>query len=113
MFKYIVTAAVALLATPAFGANADQGSGSNDTCAEIGDAAEKMFNYRYQGHSMSQLMGAAASVEDPAIRKIFRSIIIDVFRRPLFTTPDYIDQDRREFRGLWELACYEAAAETI
>jgi hypothetical protein len=113
MFKYIVTAAVALLATPAFGANADQGSGSNGSCAAIGDAAESMFNYRYQGFSLSQVMGLTASVKDQEIRKLFRSMIIDAFRRPLFTTPDYIEQDRQEFRSLWEMACYEAGLETI
>lgn len=111
MFKYIVTAAVALIATPAFGA--DQPKGYPGICGEIGDTAEGMLAFRYQGVSLSKLVAIINKDVDPRYQELFRSIVVDAFRRPLFSTPEYIEQDKREFRSQWELACYEAGLETI
>lgn len=99
MFKYIVTAAVALLATPAFGQQ-------QDFCGEVGDIAEVTLSKRYDGVGLSRAISILNGVAEPgAIRDLIKLIIIDAYKQTLVAGRV---RHVASFRNQWEVACYEA-----
>lgn len=100
MFKYIVTAAVALLATPAFGQQ-------QDFCGSLGELAQEFLIQRYEGVPMSaQVAVINESVEPGALRELIRVVMAQAYQEPLSrrTRVDHV----AAFRNRWEVACYEA-----
>ncbi len=99
MFKYIVTAAVALLATPAFGQQ-------QDFCGGVGDVAEMILSKRYDGLSMSRSVAVLNGSSQPgATRDLVKSIILDAYKQTLVANRV---RHVASFRNQWEVACYEA-----
>lgn len=105
MFKYIVTAAVALLATPAFGQQ-------QDFCGSLGELAQEFLIQRYEGVPMSaQVAVINESIEPGALRELIRVVMAQAYQEPLNkrTRVDHV----AAFRNRWEVACYEAEADYI
>lgn len=99
MFKYIVTAAVALLATPAFGQE-------KDFCGNVGDIAQVVLSNRYDGTGLSRAISVLnGEVEPGAIRDLIKLIILDAYKQTMVA-----DRARHvaSFRNQWEVVCYEA-----
>ena len=99
MLKYIITAAAALLATPAFGQQ-------QDFCGSLGELAGSILTERYAGLAMSQQIAVMnEEIEDVSLRALVRSIILAAYKEP--TMANRI-QHAASFRNRWEVACYEA-----
>ena len=104
MFKYIITAAVALLATPAFG--------QNDFCASVGNFAEASLEKRYDGMTLSEQVAVVnETIEVGDLRKFIRAIVLQAYQEPMYraTKASHI----LAFRNRWEGACYEAMTDYI
>jgi hypothetical protein len=100
MFKYIVTAAVALLATPAFGQQ-------QDICGDIGQLAQELLTQRYDGVPMSQQIALINDTVEPgAVYDLIRVVISQAYNEPLDRRAR--DSHVAAFRNRWEVACYEA-----
>lgn len=104
MFKYIITAAIALLSTPAFG--------QDDFCASVGDFAETSLERRYDGMTLSEQVAVVnENIEGSDLRKFIRAIVLQAYQEPMYraTKVDHI----LAFRNRWEVACYEAMTDYI
>lgn len=104
MFKYIITAAVALIAAPAFG--------QDDFCASVGDMAETTLENRYNGMKLSeQITILNETIEPGSLYKFIRAIIVQAYQEPTqrSTKASHI----LAFRNRWEVACYEAMTDYI
>ena len=99
MFKYIVTAAVALLATPAFGQQ-------QDFCGNVGELAQEFLIQRYDGVPMSTQVRLIDEVVEPGnVYDLIRVVMLQAYQEPLNrrTRVDHV----AAFRNRWEVACYE------
>lgn len=104
MFKYIITAVAALIATPAFG--------QDDFCGNLGGLAQEFLSQRYDGVPMSTQMAILnESVEPGALRDLVRDVMVNAYQEPLNrrTRAEHV----AAFRNRWEVACYEAEADYI
>lgn len=104
MFKYLITAAAALLATPALA--------QNDICSSLGDMAETSLSQRYAGMSLSeQITILNGTIEPGSLRDMIRALIVQAYQEPLNRSTK--TAHLRAFRNRWELACYEAEVDYI
>lgn len=105
MLKYIITAAAALIASPA-------AAQSNDFCAALGDLAATALETRYNGGTMSgQIAVIKSIITDPDALAIAQAIIIEAYKAPAHKTPQAQAEAILEFRARWELLCYEATTD--
>lgn len=104
MLEYIITAAVALLATPAFG--------QDDFCASVGNFAETSLEGRYDGMTLSEQVAVVnETIEVGDLRKFIRAIVLQAYQEPMYraTRASHI----LAFRNRWEVACYQAMTDYI
>lgn len=70
-------------------------------CKVIGDLAEKTMEARQVGVSVSDMMDIAKD------DRLLKSIILDAYKRPRFSTEEVQRRVITDFRADWEVACYE------
>lgn len=70
-------------------------------CKMIGDLAEKTMEARQVGVPMSKMMEIAKD------DRLLKSIIIDAYKKPRFSTDEFQRSATVDFRADWEVACYE------
>lgn len=91
MKQLILAAAAAMTVTTA---NAQD-------CKMIGDLAEKTMEARQVGVPMSKMMEIAKD------DRLLKSIILDAYKKPRFSTEEFQRSATVDFRADWEVACYE------
>ncbi len=70
-------------------------------CKMIGDLAEKTMEARQVGVPMSKMMEIAKD------DRLLKTIIIDAYKKPRFSTDEFQRSATVDFRADWEVACYE------
>lgn len=107
------TAAAAILASALpllpFASPALAEASKDETCAAIGAMGATIMERRQMGVSMSGLMKTIeASGSTPEMIAVARAAVMDAYRVPLFTLPEFKADAIDTFRNTLEFACYEA-----
>lgn len=74
-----------------------------------GELAEKIMMVRQSGKPLSALLEAMANGEDARVNKITRSMILQAYEMPQYSTDEYRASTAAEFRNTMELYCFKSA----
>lgn len=110
--KATKTAAAAILAVALplfpFAAVASDEVTKDEFCNAIGAMGASIMERRQAGVPMSSLMlKIENSGSTPEMIKVARAAVMDAYRSPLFTLPEFKQDAIDTFRNTLEFACYE------
>ena len=88
-----------IMATPAMA-----GKITAETCTSLGNLAEIIMEKRQEGFTLSQMMEIS---DVPAIQ----AMVIGAFQAPFMTYDENKSDSIRQFRELYEVACFKALGE--
>lgn len=105
MNKLAMALVIVMLAAGSAGAGEGDKT-QEEICANVATYAETLMDARHKGVPMQKLIEIAA--ENVAGAKISRTMIIDAYESPRFTTPEIVRQSVEDFRDRWYLRCIKA-----
>lgn len=103
MKKYFI---IICLVIVFFGAKVE----ANETCEIIEQFAEIAMKYRQSGHQMSSFWKKIEEEDTGAkddLAPYYKSILIEAYKKPRFSTQDYQDRAVRDFKNKQYLRCIE------
>ena len=77
-------------------------------CQEVGTLAAKVMEARQVNVSMSNMMKIAQDNNN----SLMKTMVIEAYEKPRFSTEEYQNNAIQDFRSFWELACYKADKES-
>ena len=82
-----------------------QANDATKTCLEVGSLAEKIMTHRQSGVAIKTVLSVAESVGDEKVKKWLTYLIVEAYRQPGFTLPEYQQTAINEYRDSVTVGC--------
>lgn len=102
MKKYMLTAVMLSLVTPAYAGVKDE------LCPKLAELAQSVMAARQKGVPLEVLMPLTNRGKEPKIEQLAKAIILEAYAVPQYSSEQYQNSAIVEFGNSVSLACYNA-----